>query len=61
VVTDDGEGAGGEGVASGGFGLRALRERVEILGGTTTWGDSPEGGFALVVELPIRSSQAVRP
>ena len=61
VVADDGEGAGGRGEADGGFGLRALKERVEILGGTITWGDRPEGGFALVVRLPVRPDPAARP
>lgn len=57
VVADDGEGRAedaGEDTATEGFGLNALRERVEALGGTMFSGDRPEGGFALVVELPTR-------
>jgi signal transduction histidine kinase len=65
VVADDGEGYSAVGAngdaAVGGFGLCALKERVEALGGTMVSGDRPEGGFALVVELAQRPSQAVRP
>jgi len=35
-----------------GFGLRGLRERVELLGGTVDTGNRLEGGFALRVEVP---------
>ncbi len=65
VVADDGQGsAGGEsnGAAStGGFGLSALRERVQALGGTIISGDRPEGGFSLAVELPTGPDSTVRP
>ncbi|MFZ5496860.1 MAG: sensor histidine kinase [Verrucomicrobiota bacterium] len=36
----------------GGFGLRGLRERIELLGGTVDTGNRLEGGFALRVEVP---------
>ena len=51
VVADDGEGVP-EGRAEGGFGLAALRERVDALGGTLAAGNRPEGGFALEIVLP---------
>lgn len=35
-----------------GFGLRGLRERVEILGGRLEAGARPGGGFELAVEVP---------
>lgn len=35
-----------------GFGLRGLRERIELLGGTVDTGNRLEGGFALRVEVP---------
>ena len=38
--------------AKPGFGLRGLRERVELLGGTVSAGNRAGGGFALVVEVP---------
>jgi signal transduction histidine kinase len=34
------------------YGLRGLRERIEILGGTLTAANQREGGFALSVEVP---------
>jgi signal transduction histidine kinase len=54
VVADDGEGAP-EGIPGGGFGLAALHERIEALGGTLAAGNRPEGGFALEIVLPIEA------
>ena len=51
AIVDDGEGAL-EGAMRGGFGLAALRERVEALGGNMAAGNRPEGGFALRIALP---------
>src|SRR5215217_5401394 len=51
AVVNDGEG-GLEGAMRGGFGLAALRERVEALGGKMAAGNRPEGGFALRIALP---------
>ncbi len=50
-IADDGRGcpAGG---SSHGFGLRGLRERVEVLGGTLTAANRPAGGFLLQIALP---------
>ena len=38
--------------SSGGFGLKAMRERVEHLGGTVYVESAPEEGTSLAVELP---------
>ncbi|ROT31791.1 hypothetical protein EF879_15575 [Micromonospora sp. HM5-17] len=48
--------APGSAPASGGtgYGLRGIRERVAALGGTVTWGDTPEGGFEVEARLPMR-------
>ncbi len=48
-VTDD-----GRGVSDGldGHGLTGLRERIAVLGGGMTSGNSPGGGFCLQVEIP---------
>ena len=53
-VQDDGAGfrlATAE--SNGGFGLRAMRERVEALGGSLIVESEPEEGCTLVVELPL--------
>jgi signal transduction histidine kinase len=55
ALHDNGRGAGA--AASGAtadpaYGLRGLRERIEILGGTVSAGNRAGGGFALVVEVP---------
>lgn len=55
AVADDGVGAP-EGAAEHGFGLSALKQRVEALGGTFEAGNAPGGGFSLVVGLPAGSS-----
>ena len=51
-ISDDGVGTPG-GVPEGGFGLLALEERTEQLGGTLRAADRPEGGFSLHIELPF--------
>lgn len=56
VVTDNGRGPAGDlsrcGLNGGGYGLRGLRERVEIIGGKLETGPKSGGGFALSVEVP---------
>ncbi|MFF4418119.1 sensor histidine kinase [Streptosporangium sp. NPDC001559] len=39
--------------AGAGVGLRGMRERVRLVGGTVTWGARPEGGFAVEARLPL--------
>ncbi|MGW0202662.1 sensor histidine kinase [Nonomuraea sp. NPDC003201] len=61
-VRDHGPGAGparGEnGPARGGdgSGLRGMRERARLVGGTVTWGNHPGGGFEVRARLPVRSA-----
>jgi signal transduction histidine kinase len=50
-LADNGVGAD-SGAKISGFGLRGLRERIELLGGTVDTGNRLEGGFALRVEVP---------
>jgi len=45
-------GIGAPTATGGGFGLRGLRERIEIIGGTVEAANRLEGGFALRVEVP---------
>ena len=51
TVEDNGLGAKGD-APSAGFGLRGLRERVDLLGGVVQAGPAPPGGFCLSVTLP---------
>ena len=54
-LLDNGRGVGpatGSPEARPGYGLRGLRERIEILGGTVATGNRAGGGFSLVVEVP---------
>lgn len=50
TVTDDGVGAAGD--SNGGFGLRGIRERVEVLGGRLEAGNRTGRGFVVKVEVP---------
>ena len=50
---DDGR---GRGVSRDGFGLQAMRERIESAGGALTFESGGEPGFALTAFLPLRST-----
>jgi signal transduction histidine kinase len=54
TLADNGRGASApaSGGKSAGYGLRGLRERIEVLGGTLTAANGPEGGFTLSAEVP---------
>ena len=58
TVRDTGHGIGGEPDERQGNGLRGMRERVEMLGGTVTVGDAPDGGFQVRAELPLTDNAA---
>ncbi|WP_431926217.1 sensor histidine kinase [Nonomuraea jabiensis] len=55
-ISDNGH--GGTTDAGGGNGLRGMRERVKLFGGTLTVGPGPQGGFAVRAALPIRGHTA---
>jgi signal transduction histidine kinase len=54
-ITDDGQGASGEGAGDdqGGRGLIGMRERVGLFGGELSVGPQPGGGFRVHVRLPL--------
>lgn len=58
-VQDDGAGLdnGSPSPFSGGFGLKAMRERVEQLGGTLLVESEPGEGTTLVIEMPVAEGQ----
>lgn len=53
AVADDGAGFDPDAIASGGFGLAGLRERVAALGGEVELETAPGRGTRLAVSLPI--------
>lgn len=54
-VRDHGPGAG---TPNGrGTGLRGMRERAGLVGGTVTWGNHPDGGFQVEARLPVRGGR----
>ncbi|GHC09118.1 two-component sensor histidine kinase [Streptomyces anthocyanicus] len=54
TVTDDGRGpAPGGGTGGGGHGLIGIRERAAACGGEAVTGGGPDGGFRVVVRLPV--------
>ncbi|MBL0885462.1 sensor histidine kinase [Myceligenerans indicum] len=52
LVTDDGRGLPAEVPATGGYGLRGIRERAALCGGDVTWTPAPGGGTTARVLLP---------
>jgi signal transduction histidine kinase len=58
-VSDDGAGlVAGSALPGGGNGLRGMRERAELVGGTVSAGPT-ETGFAVTVSLPLSRSAGV--
>jgi signal transduction histidine kinase len=55
TVTDDGRGPTAPG---GGHGLIGIRERAAACGGAARTGHGPDGGFRVVVRLPVADRQA---
>jgi signal transduction histidine kinase len=53
TVADTGRGAGGPVDERRGNGLRGMRERVTVLGGSLSAGDIPAGGFRVHARLPL--------
>ncbi|MES5818216.1 sensor histidine kinase [Streptomyces sp. RG80] len=56
-VTDDGRGPS---VPGGGHGLIGIRERAAACGGDARTGRGPDGGFRVVVRLPVADRQTDR-
>jgi signal transduction histidine kinase len=56
-VTDDGRARPGD-VPQPGMGLTGMRERVAALDGSLTAQPRPDGGFAVVAELPLSGDRA---
>ncbi|MEO6086901.1 MAG: sensor histidine kinase [Umezawaea sp.] len=52
-VTDDGAAVGPRRESTASHGIRGMRERAELYGGVLTAGPAGEGGFAVVVRLPL--------
>ena len=48
------EGISGPDLPGGGHGILGLRERAALLGGRLTAGSTPEGGFAVCAEVPLK-------
>lgn len=48
--------AAGRAPAGSGVGLRGMRERARLIGGTVSWGTAPDGGFEVTARLPVRGA-----
>ena len=58
-VDDDGDGTPVKPSASGGRGIRGMRERVAALGGELEAGAKPGGGFRIKARLPLSTDEAI--
>ena len=56
AVTDDGHGRSAG--SPGGFGLRGMRERAALYGGTATAGPGQDGGWAVTATIPVTGRDA---
>ncbi|MGW4380651.1 sensor histidine kinase [Kitasatospora sp. NPDC004531] len=56
-VRDDGPGGASASADSGGHGLIGMRERAALHGGALTCGPHPDGGFAVLAELPLTAEE----
>lgn len=54
ITVEDLAGGGNSATASGGHGIRGMRERVQALGGTFAAGPRPDGTFQVTAALPCR-------
>ncbi|WP_413759697.1 sensor histidine kinase [Streptomyces sp. MMBL 11-3] len=61
TVTDDGRGSGAPGAGGGGHGLIGIRERAAACGGTARTGPARDGGFQVVVRLPVAAGRQAAP
>ena len=61
TVTDDGSRGTSPALPESGHGLRGMRERVALYGGTLHSEFRPAGGFAVRVSLPLRDEPLTRP
>jgi signal transduction histidine kinase len=52
-ISDTGAGANGAESPEGSYGLRGMRERAALYGGALTAGNAKNGGFEVVLRLPI--------
>ena len=60
-VLDDGRGAAATGEHDPGFGLRGMRERANLYGGTLETGPRAGGGFRVHLELPLPGAPVTAP
>ncbi|TWS20879.1 sensor histidine kinase [Tsukamurella asaccharolytica] len=58
-VTDDGTGPPPGDLVEG-YGVRGMRERLALVGGSLRWGPAPGGGFHVIAEVP-REDRACSP
>jgi len=59
-ISDDGAGLTGA-AGTGGFGLRAMSERVGAIGGSLTLANAPGGGVAVTAVMPCRPERELAP
>lgn len=56
-ITDNGRGFKEESLNSTGLGLKNMKQRTQLLGGTIEWTASPGDGSTVILKLPVKKSE----
>ena len=55
-ITDNGKGFN-EDIITSSLGLKNMRHRTQLLGGTIEWASSPANGSTVIIKLPVKKSE----
>ena len=56
-ITDDGKGFKEESLTSSGLGMKNMKHRTQLLGGTIDWKSSVNEGSTVILKLPVKKSE----
>jgi signal transduction histidine kinase len=57
-IIDNGKGFTEESLISSGLGLKNMKQRTQLLGGTIEWTTSPGSGSTVILKLPVKKSES---
>lgn len=56
-ITDDGKGFKEESMSSSGLGIKNMKHRTQLLGGTIDWKSTVNEGSTVILKLPVKKSE----